>query len=169
MFPAEKAYEMATLGGARTMQLADQIGSLELGKKADIVLHDGTGVAATAQRSSTSWSGRPTVAECTRCWSMVGRVLVDDGHCTTIDEAKLWADAQRRGARRSSPAAGCPTRPSGRRGEVVAAYAASAAVDGNRHRAHCPLVGQLEPVVSAERVSRCNSIVRPYFHVHITV
>ena len=40
MFPAEKAYEMATLGGARTMLMQDEIGSLEPGKKADVVLHD---------------------------------------------------------------------------------------------------------------------------------
>src|SRR4029079_4885390 len=40
MFPAEKAYEMATLGGARLMQLESTIGSLESGKRADIVLHD---------------------------------------------------------------------------------------------------------------------------------
>ena len=26
-----------------------------------------------------------------------GRIVVEDGHCTTIDEAKLWADAQQRG------------------------------------------------------------------------
>ena len=40
MFPAEKAYEMATLGGARTMLMEDEIGSLEVGKKADLVMHD---------------------------------------------------------------------------------------------------------------------------------
>ena len=40
MFPAEKAYEMATLGGARTMLMSDEIGSLEPGKTADVVLHD---------------------------------------------------------------------------------------------------------------------------------
>ena len=40
MFPAEMAYEMATLGGARTMLLEHEIGSLEPGKKADLVLHD---------------------------------------------------------------------------------------------------------------------------------
>jgi cytosine/adenosine deaminase-related metal-dependent hydrolase len=36
--PAETVLEMATLGGARAMGLEDQIGSLEIGKKADVTL-----------------------------------------------------------------------------------------------------------------------------------
>ncbi len=36
--PAETVLEMATLGGARAMGLDAQIGSLEIGKKADITL-----------------------------------------------------------------------------------------------------------------------------------
>ena len=40
MFPAEMAYEMATLGGAKSMGMEDSIGSLEVGKKADVVVHD---------------------------------------------------------------------------------------------------------------------------------
>jgi cytosine/adenosine deaminase-related metal-dependent hydrolase len=97
MFPAEKAYEMATLGGARTMQLDDQIGSLEVGKRADVVLHD-------ADRPE--W--RPLLNVVNQLvWSadgrgvhtvlVDGRIVVEDGHCTTIDEDKLWADAQQRG------------------------------------------------------------------------
>lgn len=97
MFPAETAYEMATLGGARTMLLDDQIGSLEVGKRADIVLHD-------ADRPE--WRPLLNVAN-QLVWSadgrgvhtvlVDGRVVVEDGHCTTIDEAKLWADVQQRG------------------------------------------------------------------------
>jgi len=97
MFPAEVAYEMATMGGARTMQMADQIGSLEVGKKADVVLHD-------ADRPE--W--RPLLNVVNQLvWSADGRgvhtvvvdgqVTVEDGHCITIDEAKLWADAQQMG------------------------------------------------------------------------
>lgn len=40
MVPAEKALEMATIDGARSVGLDSDIGSLEVGKKADIVLFD---------------------------------------------------------------------------------------------------------------------------------
>jgi cytosine/adenosine deaminase-related metal-dependent hydrolase len=97
MFPAEKAYEMATLGGARSIGLQDEIGSLEVGKRADIVLHD---------TDRPEW--RPLLNVINQLvWSadgrgvhtviVDGRVVVEDGHTTTIDEDALWVEAQRRG------------------------------------------------------------------------
>lgn len=97
MFPAEKALEMATLGGARSMTMDDQIGSLEVGKRADVVLHD---------TDRPEW--RPLFNVVNQLvWSadgrgvhtvlVDGRVVVEDGHMTTIDEAALWAEAQQRG------------------------------------------------------------------------
>lgn len=38
--PAEKALEMGTLHGARALLMEDQVGSIEVGKKADLVLFD---------------------------------------------------------------------------------------------------------------------------------
>jgi 5-methylthioadenosine/S-adenosylhomocysteine deaminase len=97
MFPAEIAYEMATLGGARTMLMQDEIGSLEVGKKADVVLHD---------TDRPEW--RPLLNVINQLvWSadgrsvhsvwVDGRQVVDAGRMTTIDESALYAAAQSAG------------------------------------------------------------------------
>ena len=97
MFPAEKAYEMATLGGAQAMQMGDRIGSLEVGKRADLVLHD---------TDRPEW--RPLLNVMNQLvWSADGRgvhtvvvdgvIVVEDGRMTTLDEEALYAEAQRMG------------------------------------------------------------------------
>jgi cytosine/adenosine deaminase-related metal-dependent hydrolase len=97
MFTAEMAYEMATLGGARTLLMQDEIGSLEVGKKADVVVHD---------IDRPEW--RPLLNVINQLvWSADGRSVhtvfvdgarvVDAGRMTTIDEAALYAAAQRAG------------------------------------------------------------------------
>jgi 5-methylthioadenosine/S-adenosylhomocysteine deaminase len=97
MFPAEMAYEMATLGGARTLLMQDEIGSLEIGKKADVVLHD---------TDRPEW--RPLLNVINQLvWSADGRSVhsvwvdgaqvVDAGRMTTIDESRLYAEAQSAG------------------------------------------------------------------------
>ena len=97
MFPAEMAYEMATLGGAKALRLDDQIGSLEPGKRADLVLHD---------TDRPEW--RPLLNVVNQLvWSADGRgvhtVMVDgrptveDYRCVTIDERQLLATAQEMG------------------------------------------------------------------------
>ena len=41
-FGAHQAFELATIAGAEAIGMADRIGSLEVGKQADIVVHDAT-------------------------------------------------------------------------------------------------------------------------------
>ncbi len=95
IFPAEQAFEMATLNGAKAMGLEDEIGSLEVGKKADLVLHD---------TNRPEWRPLLNVAN-QLVWSADGRGVhsvwvdgkrvVDNYRCTTIDEERLYADVQR--------------------------------------------------------------------------
>ncbi|BAN04519.1 amidohydrolase family protein [Ilumatobacter coccineus] len=97
MFPAEMAYEMATLGGAKTMRMQDTIGSLEVGKRADIVLHD---------TDRPEWRPLLNVAN-QLVWSADGRgvhtvfvdgvKVVEAGQMTTIDEGTFYDRCQRAG------------------------------------------------------------------------
>lgn len=97
MFPAETAYEMATLGGARALLLEDEIASIEPGKRADLVLHD---------RNRPEWTPLLNVANQlvyaadgrgVHSVFVDGRRVVDDYRLTTVDEDALYADAQRAG------------------------------------------------------------------------
>jgi cytosine/adenosine deaminase-related metal-dependent hydrolase len=97
IFPPSTMLELATLNGAAGLGLERQIGSLEVGKKADIVLHDtdlpewGPLFDAPAQLAlSAPSSGVHSV------W-IDGVQVLDDGHATLIDEAKLLADARQAG------------------------------------------------------------------------
>jgi 5-methylthioadenosine/S-adenosylhomocysteine deaminase len=94
IFPAEQAFEMATLNGARAMGLEHDVGSLETGKKADLVLHDTDRpewrpLLNVANQLVWSADGRGVHS----VW-VDGRRVVDDYRCTTIDEHKLYQQAQ---------------------------------------------------------------------------
>ena len=94
LFPAEKAYEMATIGGARSLNAEHEIGSIEVGKKADLVLHD---------RLRPEWTPLLNVAS-QLVWSadgrgvhtvfVDGRKVVDNYLVTTIDEIAFYNRAQ---------------------------------------------------------------------------
>lgn len=92
-FPAHEALEMATLNGARALGMESEIGSLEVGKKADLVLHD-------TQRPE--WQPLLNVVN-QLVWSadgrgvhsvwVDGRCVVADHRVTTLDENALYAAA----------------------------------------------------------------------------
>jgi cytosine/adenosine deaminase-related metal-dependent hydrolase len=97
LFPAETAYECATVNGAKALQMSDRIGSLEVGKKADFVAHD---------TDRPEW--RPLFNVINQLvWAADGRGVhsvwidgvrvVDNYRCTTIDEDKIYAEVQAAG------------------------------------------------------------------------
>jgi 5-methylthioadenosine/S-adenosylhomocysteine deaminase len=97
LYTAERCLEMATLAGAQGLSALDEIGSLEVGKKADLVLHETNrpewrpliNVAAQLVWSADGRSVHSVFVD--------GRRVVDDYHLTTIDEERLFDDAQRAG------------------------------------------------------------------------
>ena len=94
LIPAESALEMATFTGAQALGIADEIGSIETGKKADLVLFD-------TQRPEWQTLFNPVNnlvynADGRSVHTVIidGRVIVDAYKQTFVDEPKLYAKVQ---------------------------------------------------------------------------
>ena len=93
-FGAHQAFEMATIAGAEAIGMADRIGSLEVGKQADIVVHRAVG---------WGWSPRGDVGlqliwgtdgRSVRDVFVAGSAVIRDGQCVTVDAPALRREAQ---------------------------------------------------------------------------
>ena len=97
--PAAQVVNMATMGGARALGLEDEIGSLEVGKRADVIAVD----VGAAHVVPTVDPHSAMVYAC-RSSDVVnvvvdGRVVVRDRQILTLDRGKVLADARERAAR----------------------------------------------------------------------
>jgi 5-methylthioadenosine/S-adenosylhomocysteine deaminase len=91
--PAATALEMATLGGARALGMADRIGSLEPGKRADLIV-----VGMARARQTPRYDPISHLVYATRGDDVVttivnGRVLMRDRKLLTLDEPAVLRDA----------------------------------------------------------------------------
>ncbi|MBE8989165.1 amidohydrolase [Nostoc sp. LEGE 12450] len=84
-----QAVEMASLGGAKGLNLADKLGSLTVGKQADLVLYDLTNLSLLPRTDPIGLLvlGRPTNVV-NSAW-VNGRQIVADGKVTTINVDEL--------------------------------------------------------------------------------
>jgi cytosine/adenosine deaminase-related metal-dependent hydrolase len=91
---AREALAAATIGGARCLGRADEIGSLEVGKLADLALWrlDGIGHAGIADPVAALVFGSAPPLE---LLTVSGRVVVERDELRTADEATLAADLAR--------------------------------------------------------------------------
>ena len=93
--PAQRVLRLSTIDGARALGLEDKIGSVEVGKDADLILlrlnrpHNGIAgdLAARIVYSSYPENVDTVLVE--------GRVLVRGGELLSLDEAEVMARAQR--------------------------------------------------------------------------
>jgi 5-methylthioadenosine/S-adenosylhomocysteine deaminase len=99
---AHSALRMATLNGARALGLESQIGSLELGKLADVVAFDLSGLAQQPVYDPVSQLIYASGRDCVKHLWVGGKQLLDDGRLTRMDESELIAKTKDWGTRIAS-------------------------------------------------------------------
>jgi cytosine/adenosine deaminase-related metal-dependent hydrolase len=93
---AEQVLEMATINGARALGLEDDIGSLEVGKKADFVGIDMRCAHLQPYYSPVSAVVYSVTGRDVDVVVVDGRVVVQGGKLLTMDEESVWREAERR-------------------------------------------------------------------------
>jgi 5-methylthioadenosine/S-adenosylhomocysteine deaminase len=92
---AQEAFEMATLRGARALHLEKEIGSIEKGKRADLVVVDLDDLNQTPYYNIYSDLVYATKAADVRTVIVEGRVIMRDRRLLTLNEETIKADARR--------------------------------------------------------------------------
>ena len=92
--PAETVFRMATMGGARVLNLHDEIGSLEPGKRADIVLLDTRRPGLTPLYRVYSHLVYAARGSDVTTVIVNGRVVVRDREILTVDEEEVMERAR---------------------------------------------------------------------------
>jgi cytosine/adenosine deaminase-related metal-dependent hydrolase len=97
--PAERALEMGTRLGAAAMGLGDELGAIEAGKRADLVLFDTQRPEWQALWNPVSNLIYNTDGRSVHTVVIDGRIVVEDYRQTFVDEARLFATVQDIGER----------------------------------------------------------------------
>jgi 5-methylthioadenosine/S-adenosylhomocysteine deaminase len=92
--PAREILRMATGGGAKTVALQDSIASLEVGKKADIVLIDLTTIPFTPLNSPVRQLVYGENGQSVDTVLVNGQVVMENGNFLNLDEAALRKEAR---------------------------------------------------------------------------
>ncbi len=91
---AHRALRMATLNGARALGLESEVGSIEVGKAADLVAFDLSGLAQQPVYDPVSQLIYASSRECVKHVWVAGKHLLDDRRLTRLDEQQLCATAK---------------------------------------------------------------------------
>jgi len=103
--PAYEALEMGTIGGAKALGLGDEIGSLEAGKKADVILVDLTGTHIRPINNIVNNLVYSASAACDVETVIVdGKLVVEDRQLICWNEQEVVAEAEEFAIRRFTDA-----------------------------------------------------------------
>jgi 5-methylthioadenosine/S-adenosylhomocysteine deaminase len=92
--PAVQVVEMATRGGARALHMDHLIGSLEAGKKADLIFVDTNGPHATPMYDVYSQLVYALRGSDVKTAIVGGKLLMENRHMLTLDEEKILREAR---------------------------------------------------------------------------
>ncbi len=92
--PAEQVVALATITGARALHLEKQIGSLEPGKKADLILVDTSAPHATPMYNVYSQLVYALKANDVRTVVIAGKIVMEDRQMLTLHEPEILAKAR---------------------------------------------------------------------------
>ncbi|AOA04444.1 TRZ/ATZ family hydrolase [Pseudomonas sp. TMW 2.1634] len=96
---AHRALRMATLNGARALGIESDTGSIEIGKAADLVAFNLSGLAQQPVYDPVSQLIYATGRDCVKHLWVGGKQLLDDRRLTRLDEQQLCATARAWGER----------------------------------------------------------------------
>ncbi len=97
--PAATVVRMATHGGARALGLESEVGTLEVGKRGDVIAIDGSGLHATPVTDPYSLVAYAARSTDVRHVAVDGAVVVRDRTLLTLDVAQVKRDARAASAR----------------------------------------------------------------------
>ena len=92
--PARKALEMATIDGARALGMESLIGSLEAGKRADVITVSMTAARQTPMYDPLSHLVYVTRGDDVNTTIVNGRILMRDRKVMTLDKTRVLSDAR---------------------------------------------------------------------------
>jgi cytosine/adenosine deaminase-related metal-dependent hydrolase len=94
LLPDKQMFEMATINGARSLHMEDQIGTLEVGKKADIVLLKNNSPVPVFENNVMNFI--VTVADSAHVDTVIidGNLVVKGGEYLLMDEEEVRAKCQ---------------------------------------------------------------------------
>jgi len=99
LIPAETALEMATLYGARAVLLDDMLGSVEIGKRADLTLYDIDGPEWVPRHDIVRNLVYCADGRSVRTVLVDGRIVYEHGRAGGIDTEKTIEEAKEAGER----------------------------------------------------------------------
>lgn len=95
VLPAARVLRLATIDGAQALGLEKEIGSLEVGKRADVIVLKLDQLHSSPQPDVVSALVYSAVASDVRTTIIDGQVLIRDGELLTLNEASVLEDANR--------------------------------------------------------------------------